>query len=186
VAIAAAQALTHEAADIQEAGWKLIERLCPQPIPELDDAVRREKSHVAPSLRERLEAWRAQAAPPRSDTEGTASTEGTSGALPSGGLVAMIREARSLPQPLAHAAKMPELLATLLELLHQLTLEVGQPIPSQTAEWLKQLSGTGKGARAVKALLAVSSAANKDRLQERNQLALQGRIDRFRRWMTTG
>ncbi|MBS0204846.1 MAG: hypothetical protein JSS49_18215 [Planctomycetes bacterium] len=73
-------------------------------------------------------------------------------------------------------------LALLLELLHELTLQTGLGIPAATRDWLERYVGTGKGAKAVKSILAASPVTKPEQLRELHLAALQARVDRVRNW----
>ena len=75
-------------------------------------------------------------------------------------------------------------LAQLLELFHELTLQVGQTLPAETRDWLQRFTGTGKGAKAVKALLAAKPVASPEQIRQCQSLVLQGRLDRVRNWIS--
>jgi hypothetical protein len=71
----------------------------------------------------------------------------------------------------------------LLELLLELLAETGAAIENPaTRDALSQITGSGKAAKAAKALLAMQADTDVATIFEIGRAALQGRIDRARRW----
>ena len=102
-ALLATQALTHETVDVQEAAWRLIDRLGTSCDAELGEAVRAAQDAIAPSLRERVAKWLGTQDLPRVTVVST----------PSGGWEELVRTAETLDSRLAAAAGIPELLAAI-------------------------------------------------------------------------
>lgn len=83
---------------------------------------------------------------------------------------------RSLAEP-------PKDIHYLLELLLELLAESGTALSNAAArDSLGQFTGSGKAGKAAKALLAVQPESDGSSVREIAQQALQGRIDRARRW----
>lgn len=79
--------------------------------------------------------------------------------------------------------KPPKTLAPYLELLVELTLSLDAPIDDdQTRDFLSQIKGGGKAAKAAETLLAQTEPLSQAKTQEIMQLAIEGRIARAQRW----
>lgn len=71
----------------------------------------------------------------------------------------------------------------LLELLLELLAETGTAVANpSTRDTLTQFTGSGKAAKAAKALLAMQEETDAASTLEIARAALQGRIERARRW----
>ena len=91
--------------------------------------------------------------------------------------------ARSIERILAMVISTPKDIHTLLELLGELSVEVGEgfTIPAAT-EYLQRVEGTGKSASLARTLLARKPADEPASRLESAIYALAGRVDRAERW----
>jgi hypothetical protein len=80
------------------------------------------------------------------------------------------------------AKKAPKDLQSLLGLLQELVHETGTPAGPEARAFLSQVSGSGKAAKAAKAILAYSGETPAERLAEIMQAVVEARLDRARRW----
>jgi hypothetical protein len=77
----------------------------------------------------------------------------------------------------------PADLAALLELLHELSVQLGASIDQTEARsYLEAQKGGGKGGKLAKALLALQATDQSVRRREAARLVLEGRIERAERW----
>ena len=77
----------------------------------------------------------------------------------------------------------PADLAALLELLHELSVQLGTPISHpETRAFLESIQAGGKAGKLAKSILALEGGGQSARRREAACLALEGRIERAERW----
>jgi len=83
----------------------------------------------------------------------------------------------------AHPSLRPADLATLLELMHELSVQLGAAIGDPEARrYLEAQQGGGKGSKLARALLALRAVEQPAAGREVARLALEGRVERAERW----
>jgi hypothetical protein len=85
-----------------------------------------------------------------------------------------------------HPSLRPADLAALLEVLHELSVQLGVSVDHPAARaYLESQQGSGKGGKLAKALLALAAADQPSRRREAARIVLEGRIERAERWSAT-
>jgi len=79
---------------------------------------------------------------------------------------------------------MPKDLHALVELLKELAISSASDVDVDTREFLKQIQGTGKLAKAAKLLIGLKGGEDSDRLAAVQEQVLQSRLVRLRRWQS--